>query len=98
LSPRPDSYNQEDSVILNQSSVDRGFQRSMYFRTYRDEESRGERGADPERFDVPVRSVPLPLFRPFPVHAISLTASPPHMHLTALAVPSLARSATRALR
>lgn len=42
-------YNQEDSLILNQSSVDRGFQRSMYFRTYRDEEKRGERGSDPVR-------------------------------------------------
>jgi DNA-directed RNA polymerase II subunit RPB2 len=48
-------YNQEDSVILNQSSVDRGFQRSMYFRTHRDEEQPGERGSEPERFDLPTR-------------------------------------------
>ncbi|XP_048594721.1 DNA-directed RNA polymerase II subunit 2-like isoform X2 [Brassica napus] len=31
-------YNQEDSVIMNQSSIDRGFFRSLFFRSYRDEE------------------------------------------------------------
>lgn len=31
-------YNQEDSVIMNQSAIDRGLFRSMYFRTYSDEE------------------------------------------------------------
>ncbi len=30
-------YNQEDSVILNQSSIDRGMFRSIFFRSYRDE-------------------------------------------------------------
>ncbi|KAJ2001236.1 DNA-dependent RNA polymerase II [Coemansia thaxteri] len=33
-------YNQEDSVIMNQSSIDRGLFRSLYFRTYQDEENR----------------------------------------------------------
>ncbi|KAI3495304.1 hypothetical protein L1887_37585 [Cichorium endivia] len=33
-------YNQEDSVIMNQSSIDRGFFRSLFFRTYRDEEKK----------------------------------------------------------
>ncbi|KAJ2894623.1 DNA-dependent RNA polymerase II, partial [Coemansia aciculifera] len=33
-------YNQEDSVIMNQSSIDRGLFRSLYFRTYQDEEDR----------------------------------------------------------
>lgn len=28
-------YNQEDSVMMNQSSIDRGFHRSMFFRTYK---------------------------------------------------------------
>lgn len=28
-------YNQEDSVMFNQSSIDRGFFRSMFFRSYR---------------------------------------------------------------
>jgi len=31
-------YNQEDSVIMNQSSIDRGFFRSVFYRSYRDEE------------------------------------------------------------
>ncbi|KAJ7556827.1 hypothetical protein O6H91_05G100400 [Diphasiastrum complanatum] len=33
-------YNQEDSVIMNQSSVDRGFFRSIFYRSYRDEEKK----------------------------------------------------------
>ncbi|KAJ9539991.1 hypothetical protein OSB04_026497 [Centaurea solstitialis] len=31
-------YNQEDSVIMNQSSIDRGFFRSLSFRSYREED------------------------------------------------------------
>ena len=31
-------YNQEDSLILNHSSVDRGYQRVAYYRGYRDVE------------------------------------------------------------
>ncbi|KAJ9127156.1 DNA-dependent RNA polymerase II [Naganishia onofrii] len=33
-------YNQEDSVIMNQSSIDRGLFRSLYFRTYSDKEKK----------------------------------------------------------
>ncbi|XP_042502979.1 DNA-directed RNA polymerase II subunit RPB2-like isoform X2 [Macadamia integrifolia] len=33
-------YNQEDSVIMNQSSIDRGFFRSLFFRSYSDEEKK----------------------------------------------------------
>ncbi|KAL9669592.1 hypothetical protein QQ045_007139 [Rhodiola kirilowii] len=33
-------YNQEDSVIMNQSSIDRGFFRSLFYRSYRDEEKK----------------------------------------------------------
>ena len=31
-------YNQEDAVILNQSSVDRGLFKSLYLRSYEDQE------------------------------------------------------------
>lgn len=31
-------YNQEDSVIMNQSAIDRGLFRSIFYRSYRDEE------------------------------------------------------------
>lgn len=47
-------YNQEDSLILNQSSVDRGWMRSMYLRTYRDEEKVSS-STIRERFDRPTR-------------------------------------------
>ncbi|KAH6785548.1 hypothetical protein C2S51_038003 [Perilla frutescens var. frutescens] len=33
-------YNQEDSVIMNQSSIDRGFFRSLFYHSYRDEEKK----------------------------------------------------------
>ncbi|KAN0021895.1 hypothetical protein ACTFIU_004040 [Dictyostelium citrinum] len=33
-------YNQEDSVILNQSAIDRGLFRSMFYRAYKDEQKK----------------------------------------------------------
>ncbi|CAD7697142.1 unnamed protein product [Ostreobium quekettii] len=33
-------YNQEDSIMMNQSSIDRGFFRSIFFRSYKDEEKK----------------------------------------------------------
>lgn len=44
-------YNQEDSLILSQSSVDRGFMRSLYFRTYSD-----SLDSNREQFEVPQRA------------------------------------------
>jgi len=51
-------YNQEDSLIMNQSSIDRGLFRSSFFRTY-DEEAVGKVGAfnalQDEAFEMPTR-------------------------------------------
>jgi DNA-directed RNA polymerase II subunit RPB2 len=35
-----DGFNQDDSVIMNQSAIDRGFFRSFFYRTYKDEEKK----------------------------------------------------------
>jgi DNA-directed RNA polymerase II subunit RPB2 len=37
-------YNQEDSIMMNQSSIDRGFFRSICLRSYKEEEKKGSRG------------------------------------------------------
>ncbi|KAI9290813.1 DNA-directed RNA polymerase II subunit RPB2 [Neoconidiobolus thromboides FSU 785] len=47
-------YNQEDSVIMNQSSIDRGLFRSLYFRTYMDQEKK-QGLFDTESFEKPSR-------------------------------------------
>ena len=48
-------YNQEDSVIMNQSSIDRGLFRSAFFRTYTSEQ-RNEAKLKHESFEVPNRN------------------------------------------
>ncbi|KAI9807728.1 MAG: DNA-dependent RNA polymerase II [Phylliscum demangeonii] len=48
-------YNQEDSVIMNQSSIDRGLFRSLYYRAYCDEEKRVGMSVV-EQFEKPMRS------------------------------------------
>lgn len=48
-------YNQEDSIILNWSSVDRGFFRSVFWRSYREaENSQGD--AHKETIEKPQRT------------------------------------------
>ncbi|ODQ81444.1 hypothetical protein BABINDRAFT_159736 [Babjeviella inositovora NRRL Y-12698] len=48
-------YNQEDSMIMNQSSIDRGLFRSLFFRTYMDKETRVGISVV-EEFEKPLRS------------------------------------------
>ncbi|MCJ1429284.1 DNA-dependent RNA polymerase II [Sticta canariensis] len=53
-------YNQEDSVIMNQSSIDRGLFRSLFYRSYTDQEKRIGM-AVVEQFEKPMRSDTLKL-------------------------------------
>ncbi|KAJ9629845.1 DNA-dependent RNA polymerase II [Taxawa tesnikishii (nom. ined.)] len=48
-------YNQEDSVIMNQSSIDRGLFRSLFYRAYMDQEKRVGMSVV-EQFEKPMRS------------------------------------------
>ncbi|KAI9806392.1 MAG: DNA-dependent RNA polymerase II [Piccolia ochrophora] len=48
-------YNQEDSVIMNQSSIDRGLFRSLFYRSYFDQEKRTGMSMV-EQFEKPIRS------------------------------------------
>ena len=45
-------YNQEDSIMMNQSSIDRGLFRSIFYRSYRDEE-RHQGNQVQEQFEIP---------------------------------------------
>lgn len=53
-------YNQEDSVIMNQSSIDRGLFRSLFYRAYTDQEKRIGM-AHFENFEKPTRAETLRL-------------------------------------
>ncbi|KAI9140893.1 DNA-directed RNA polymerase II subunit RPB2 [Paraphysoderma sedebokerense] len=53
-------YNQEDSIIMNQSSIDRGLFRSMYYRSYVDEEKKVGL-TQVEEFEKPSRETTLRL-------------------------------------
>ena len=46
-------YNQEDSIIMNQSSIDRGLFRSTFYRTYKDDEKRNQSTGEEEKFCKP---------------------------------------------
>ncbi|PWN45672.1 beta and beta-prime subunits of DNA dependent RNA-polymerase [Ceraceosorus guamensis] len=53
-------YNQEDSVIMNQSSIDRGLFRSFYYRTYTDMEKKSG-VVEMETFEKPTRETTIRL-------------------------------------
>jgi DNA-directed RNA polymerase II subunit RPB2 len=48
-------YNQEDSIIMNKTSVNRGFMRGLYYTMYKDEEHRNVTSGREEKFMLPRR-------------------------------------------
>jgi len=46
-------YNQEDSIMINKGSLDRGLFQSIFFRTYKDEEKKNQSSGEEERFCRP---------------------------------------------
>ena len=46
-------YNQEDSVMINRAALDRGLFRSVFYRTYKDEEKKNQASGEEERFCRP---------------------------------------------
>ena len=51
-------YNQEDSLIFNQSSIDRGMFSSSFYRTYMDEEKKNSATLEDEKFCKPQKHYP----------------------------------------
>jgi len=46
-------YNQEDSIMINRGSLDRGLFRSIFYRTYKDEERKNQSSGEEEKFVKP---------------------------------------------
>ena len=46
-------YNQEDSIMINRASIDRGLFRSEFYRTYKDEEKKNQASGEEDRFCRP---------------------------------------------
>ena len=46
-------YNQEDSIMINRASLDRGLFRSIFLRTYKGEENKNQNSGEEERFCKP---------------------------------------------
>ena len=46
-------YNQEDSILLNQGSIDRGLFRATFYRTYKDDEKKIQSSGREEKFAKP---------------------------------------------
>ena len=46
-------YNQEDSIMINRGCLDRGLFRSIFYRTYKDEEKKNQSSGEDEKFCMP---------------------------------------------
>lgn len=51
-------YNQEDSLIMNQNSIERGMFSSLYYKTYKDSEKKNQASLEEEKFCKPVKFNP----------------------------------------
>ncbi len=49
-------YNQEDSILFNKASIDRGLFASTFYRTYKDEEKKNQLSGEEEKFCKPDKS------------------------------------------
>jgi DNA-directed RNA polymerase II subunit RPB2 len=49
-------YNQEDSIMINRGALDRGLFRSIFYRTYKDEERKNQSSGEEEKFCRPDNS------------------------------------------
>ncbi|MBD23482.1 MAG: hypothetical protein CMG46_00540 [Candidatus Marinimicrobia bacterium] len=49
-------YNQEDSILFNKASIDRGLFASTFYRTYKDEEKKNQLSGEEEKFCRPDKS------------------------------------------
>lgn len=57
-------YNQEDSIIVNQSAIDRGLFRSTFYRTYSDKEKKNPMNGEEEIFCNPAKKNIVPYLKP----------------------------------
>ena len=46
-------YNQEDSILINKSAVDRGLFLSAHYKTFKEEEKKNQNSGDEEKFCIP---------------------------------------------
>ena len=46
-------YNQEDSILLNKGSINRGLFQSIYLKTYKEEEKKNQSSGEEEKFCIP---------------------------------------------
>ena len=57
-------YNQEDSIMINRGALDRGLFRSIFYRTYKDEEKKNQSSGEDEKFCRPesklTKQMPMP--------------------------------------
>ena len=72
-------YNQEDSLIMNQSSIDRGVFISAFYRTYKDEEKKNQNSLEEEKFCKPEKYNPDKTLKTVGMKSATKTGSYEHL-------------------